>query len=1273
MKIMYKNLTIIFLLVSFLISGTDGTLRGKITDSDGSALIGTQVYIAQLERGAIADLDGNFILLNIPIGEYEVKFLMIGYQTRIMDNVNVTMDQTTWLEITLPVATVEGEVVHVSSERALVEKGTTSKKVTINKEAIETLPIRNVSELYNLQSGVVTVDSKAKGIPDHSERGLEEVHVRGGRSGEIAYMIDGMYIRNPIYGGIGSNTRLNKFAIREMVWQPGGFNAEYGDAMSAVSNLHTMTGSNKFSYKFQYDTSLLGQALGSRYDELRDYHDYNFGFGGPFPFFNKLKFWVSGQFTNKGAETVLKFDDTVYKYGEEYYYFDELIEEWCFWGDCTEWHDTRSSYTWPWDNVSGYKSFGFDTINDYFYKLTYDITSQYKLTLSKWIVNAHTQLFHPDYIYWDEGRQELFRDTERTALEFNHTINARSFYTLRIAEFTQDHFTGVRWQDRDNDGYPDWYEYANGAGYSYASDPNNPDIVPFQFNNNGDRIEYSNRDGSGPSEFSSGWYLNAPIPGNYNWLVAEPFIDMNGNGLFDGPGSADIFEIDENSDGTFNQTEDDLNHNGQWDGPELITESFYRDNSYWLTPEMYVDHQNFFDAYGAYIEFEGLYPLMTTDQDYLDDYYNASESQNEDPRALYFKYWVEENIFGGTDKYYIESTAKTQELRFDYTNQMTKEWRTRFGFDYKSHKLDYFEIRSPWNDISAFRQRFSEQWDDYGVDRTEFIDSPCTQLDHGEGNGVWDGPGEYINPCTGLKEEFIGEEFDDFNGDGKWNSYVEPEELSMYIQNTFEKPWMVINAGVRIDAVQYNTKVWATDDGNYSPYNPYFYFDCGSDVSQTNVIDPETGQDVGEIMCPNDTYQYDTGYNSYYDVGEGGLVEWHGIVFIDDNYDYNENFNPQDEENGYTSAPGYSTSYNSGEWQILNENNENMTENGLRDPSEPTTSKIEKTNNYSSVIFKNSEWLYKISPRLGISHVIADGATFTFNYGLYYQTPIYEFIYRNISKLEDPSEAFEDAGEENQSIGNATMVAGRTQSYEMAFNVQFSRRWAFSAGLWVKDMDQLTTASVYNSGVYEYKVAKNGDFGTAIGFDFTVENRGRLFNTTIQYTYSTAKASSAYDAEAFGAIQVDAPQLETLMPYDRSHDLTLILYSTKLPWGLSGGITGFFQSGEPYTPYIFNGNKPEEDLKNEYSERGPSMVTMDMSLSKGFNLIKHQLTFGVNIFNVFDKPYPHRVFPLTGTPDRPGEYYEDDIGIALSGSYYDRPYYYSNNREVNFFIRIEFN
>ena len=36
-------------------------------------------------------------------------------------------------------------------------------------------------------------------------------------------------------------------------------------------------------------------------------------------------------------------------------------------------------------------------------------------------------------------------------------------------------------------------------------------------------------------------------------------------------------------------------------------------------------------------------------------------------------------------------------------------------------------------------------------------------------------------------------------------------------------------------------------------------------------------------------------------------------------------------------------------------------------------------------------------------------------------------------------------------------------------------------------------------------------------------------------------------------------------------------------------------------------------------------------------------------------------------------FYEKNIGKEISGSYYDRPWYYSSNREVNFFVRIDLN
>ena len=168
------------------------------------------------------------------------------------------MDQTVWLNFKLRPEVVEGESVEVLGTRPLVEKGTTSKKVTVDKEAIQSLPIRDLTELYTLQSGVVKVESRTKSVPDHEERGIEEIHVKGGRSGEIAYMMDGMYLRNPIFGSIGSGTRLNLFAVRQFDWQPGGFNAEYGDAQSAVSNWHTAVGGKEIEYHFKYETSQVG-------------------------------------------------------------------------------------------------------------------------------------------------------------------------------------------------------------------------------------------------------------------------------------------------------------------------------------------------------------------------------------------------------------------------------------------------------------------------------------------------------------------------------------------------------------------------------------------------------------------------------------------------------------------------------------------------------------------------------------------------------------------------------------------------------------------------------------------------------------------------------------------------------------------------------------------------------------------------------------------------------------------------------------------------------
>ena len=86
-----------------IINGIGPNISGKITNSDGEPIIGTQVFIEELGIGAVADTAGNYILLNLPIGSYDITAEMILYRSQIISNVIVDAEKTTELNITLDV------------------------------------------------------------------------------------------------------------------------------------------------------------------------------------------------------------------------------------------------------------------------------------------------------------------------------------------------------------------------------------------------------------------------------------------------------------------------------------------------------------------------------------------------------------------------------------------------------------------------------------------------------------------------------------------------------------------------------------------------------------------------------------------------------------------------------------------------------------------------------------------------------------------------------------------------------------------------------------------------------------------------------------------------------------------------------------------------------------------------------------------------------------------------------------------------------------------
>ena len=213
---------------NLLHAGTTGKISGKITDkSTGEVLIGANVLILGSSMGSSSDIDGNYFILNIPPGEYQVKASMVGYSSVTYDHVRISVDQTTKIDFELSPESIELENVVVTAEKPIVRKDLTSTEQTVSGEDISMLPLEDVASVVNLQAGVING------------------HFRGGRSDEVRYLIDGVPV-NDVYSGQSSlSAEVN--SIQEVQVLVGTFNAEYGDAQSGVVNQVTKIAGDKFT------------------------------------------------------------------------------------------------------------------------------------------------------------------------------------------------------------------------------------------------------------------------------------------------------------------------------------------------------------------------------------------------------------------------------------------------------------------------------------------------------------------------------------------------------------------------------------------------------------------------------------------------------------------------------------------------------------------------------------------------------------------------------------------------------------------------------------------------------------------------------------------------------------------------------------------------------------------------------------------------------------------------------------------------------------------
>ena len=384
---------------------SNGKIAGRVVEKEtGSPAVGVNVILIDTYLGSATDENGRFTILNIPPGTYSIRVDAIGFATITMKDVRVTTSQTTELSFTLEEAVIEGQEVTVIAERPLVQKDlTASQRVTTAKE-IEDMPVESFLGVLTTHAGV---NQSAGGA----------LHVRGGRSNEVGYYIDGVSVSNPFYTNSLAVSVSNK-ALEEMKLVSGAFNAEYGNAMSGVVNVTIKEGGKNYDGSLSYYT---GDYSSSAHDIFPNIDDQDFtanstldGFiSGPvLPFLgDRLTFNVS----------LRRSESEGYLYGIR----EHNTSDYAYFPPSGDWYIQNTG-------DSSYVPMNPSQSTNALSKITWRVSPTMKISTQSILSKAQSKSYSHAYKYNPDGVGTGYSANNNHSIKINHSLSPKSFYEANL-------------------------------------------------------------------------------------------------------------------------------------------------------------------------------------------------------------------------------------------------------------------------------------------------------------------------------------------------------------------------------------------------------------------------------------------------------------------------------------------------------------------------------------------------------------------------------------------------------------------------------------------------------------------------------------------------------------------------------------------------------------------------------------------------------------------------------------------------------------------------
>lgn len=234
-------LTLLLIVAPALAQQTTGTVLGTVTDAQGAVLPGVKITVTNTATGiahpATTDKDGNFHVLDLPIGSYVVTAEHPGFAKLQTSPQTLQINQNIRFDIKMQVGTQQ-EVVDVTGAAAGVETVNSTLGQSVTSRPIIDLPLngRDVLQLALLQPGVTETNDDNTSAGNYS--------IAGGRTDSVTFLLDGGVNNDLLDNGVVFNP--NPDSIAEFRILQNNYTAEYGRNGGGVISVVTKSGTNAF-------------------------------------------------------------------------------------------------------------------------------------------------------------------------------------------------------------------------------------------------------------------------------------------------------------------------------------------------------------------------------------------------------------------------------------------------------------------------------------------------------------------------------------------------------------------------------------------------------------------------------------------------------------------------------------------------------------------------------------------------------------------------------------------------------------------------------------------------------------------------------------------------------------------------------------------------------------------------------------------------------------------------------------------------------------------